>query len=91
MESLKDFAREIAIITEEVQDLLVQKRHDYGPGNIPKFGEKGVVVRLFDKAERLANLVWEDKAPNFEAVEDTWKDVIGYGILGLLEHRKHRA
>lgn len=82
------FEQELQAILGEIGVLLSRKRRDYGPGNIPRFGEKGVVVRLFDKAERLVSLVWENKAPNFESVEDTWKDVIGYGILGLMEARK---
>lgn len=82
------FEDEVIPILNEIGILLVKKRKDYGPGNIPRFGEKGVVVRLYDKAERLASLVWDGKAPNFESVEDTWMDVIGYGVLGLLEHRR---
>ena len=85
------FEKQVTQVLTEIQSILIRKRQDYGPGNIPRFGEKGVVVRLFDKAERLASLVWDGKSPNFEAVEDTWLDVIGYGVLGLLEHRKREA
>lgn len=71
----------------EAVELLERKRRDYGPYNLKRFGEKGIVIRLGDKFDRLVNLVVVGKEPANEAVEDTWMDVIGYGILGLLEHR----
>lgn len=78
-------------IAKEIADLLDKKRKDYGTENIKKFGTKGVLVRVSDKVERLINLTWEtDKEPNFESVEDTWKDIAGYAILGLIELREGR-
>lgn len=71
----------------EAAILLDRKNRDYGPGNISAFGEKGVVVRLSDKIERLKTLVWNDKAPEHEKVSDTWLDVTNYGIIGLMCHR----
>jgi hypothetical protein len=67
--------------------LLDQKNKDYGPGNISAFGEKGVIVRLNDKVERLKTLVWGDKHPEHEKVSDTWLDIANYGVIGLLCHR----
>jgi hypothetical protein len=67
--------------------LLDQKNRDYGPGNISAFGEKGVIVRLNDKVERLKTLVWGDKHPEHEKVSDTWLDIANYGVIGLLCHR----
>lgn len=78
-------------IANEIVDLLDKKRHDYGTNNITKFGSKGVLVRVSDKVERLITLTWEsDKEPNFESVEDTWKDIAGYAILALIELREGR-
>jgi hypothetical protein len=68
--------------------LLDSKQRDYGSANISAFGEKGLVVRMNDKVERLKNLVWKDKNPEHEKVEDTWVDIANYGIIGLLCHRK---
>jgi len=84
------FISECLAVAFYITDMLVKKRRDYGPYNLKRFGEMGIVVRLGDKLDRLANLVIENKNPNYESVEDTWKDVIGYGILGLLEHRRRR-
>ena len=71
----------------EAAILLDRKNKDYGPGNISAFGEKGVIVRLNDKIERLKTLVWNDKSPEHEKVSDTWLDVTNYGIIGLMCHR----
>ena len=71
----------------EAAILLDKKNRDYGPGNISAFGEKGVIVRLNDKIERLKTLVWNNRAPEHEKVSDTWLDVTNYGIIGLLCHR----
>ena len=71
----------------EAAILLDKKNRDYGPGNISAFGEKGVIVRLNDKIERLKTLVWNDRSPEHEKVSDTWLDVTNYGIIGLLCHR----
>jgi hypothetical protein len=67
--------------------LLDTKQRDYGSGNISAFGEKGIVVRMNDKIERLKTLVWNDKSPEHEKVEDTWLDIANYGVIGLLCHR----
>ena len=68
--------------------LLDSKQRDYGSANISAFGEKGIIVRMNDKVERLKTLVWKDKSPEHEKVSDTWLDIANYGIIGLLCHRK---
>jgi hypothetical protein len=72
----------------EAAVLLDSKQRDYGSANISSFGEKGIVVRMNDKVERLKNLVWKDKSPEHEKVADTWLDIANYGIIGLLCHQK---
>lgn len=67
--------------------LLDTKQKDYGSGNISAFGEKGIIVRMNDKVERLKTLVWQDRSPEHEKVEDTWLDIANYGIIGLLCHK----
>lgn len=66
--------------------LLDEKNRDYGPGNISAFGERGVIVRVNDKIERLKTLVWGDQHPNHEKVSDTWMDLANYGVIGLMCH-----
>jgi hypothetical protein len=64
------------------------KQKDYGSQNIAKFGEKGVLVRVTDKIERLKNLLWEKEGapPANEALADTWDDIHVYACIGRLCH-----
>lgn len=42
------------------------------------------MVHLWDKVKRYKSLIGCDKKePNFESIEDTLKDIIGYAIIGL--------
>lgn len=70
----------------ELELLLGKKHEDYGNGNIAKEGVPGILTRLTDKLERLRVLQANGKDPSFkaEAVRDTWLDVAGYGIIGLM-------
>ena len=73
---------------EAIAKILVRKQQDYGHANILRFGKDGVLVRLWDKVARYENLTKEgtDMAANFESVEDTLLDIIGYvTILRMLE------
>lgn len=63
------------------------KQTDYGSGNISAFGEFGVLVRCSDKVNRLKTLLEAKRAPKNEALEDSWKDLANYGIIGLMCHR----
>ncbi len=73
---------------EGVAELLIDKRRDYGSANIRMTGPVGIAVRLVDKSARLWNLLSQGKTPNNETMEDTWRDVIGYGTIGLQLHRR---
>lgn len=76
---------------EEIAVLLDRKRSDYGVNNIRKFGSTGCLVRASDKIERLISLTWgQDRQPNYESLEDTWLDLAGYALLGLIELRGGR-
>lgn len=68
----------------EVAALIVSKQHDYGHGNILAFGEYGVLVRCSDKLERLKNLLKRGIEPENETVIDTWRDLVGYGLIALM-------
>jgi hypothetical protein len=64
---------------------LSSKQADYGPNNILGFGETGLLVREWDKINRLKHLLWDtDQAPKNESIEDTWRDVMGYAMIALL-------
>jgi hypothetical protein len=76
----------IAIALKAVA-LLAKKHNDYGPSNIadaPGGPLNGLAVRLHDKVARLANLVTKNKTPKNESLEDTFIDIVNYGIIGLL-------
>lgn len=63
-----------------------RKQKAYGSGNIAKFGEKGVLVRVSDKFERLKNLLEKggDDPETTESVLDSWLDLSNYGLIGAL-------
>ena len=43
----------------------------------------GILIRVCDKIERLRNLQTADE-PRFEAVMDTWCDILGYCVIGIM-------
>lgn len=85
---ITDFYQFAGAAHAEVFQLVARKYADYGPDNINASGAAGVLIRLTDKMNRLYNLVGSpDPGAVAESIEDTWKDVIGYGLIGLLLKR----
>ena len=85
-----NFEEAIEAIAKEVAELVISKQRDYGVKNIlnSPFGpEHGIVVREFDKLSRLAHLLASGKKPHNESIEDSWKDVVGYGLIALMVRR----
>jgi len=76
----------------ELLDLLLSKHKDYGPKNIsdsPGGAINGLRVRMHDKLARINNLYeyMEDTGgfqPQHESIEDSFKDMANYAIIGLL-------
>ena len=66
---------------EEQVKLMAGKQHDYGHGNIMKFGQTGVLVRLWDKIARYNNLVRRNGDAVNESLQDTLIDMIGYVVI----------
>ncbi|MCK9482194.1 MAG: DUF1599 domain-containing protein [Bacteroidia bacterium] len=84
--------KEIKAITDEVTDILIKKNEDYGGASF-NLGLNGNMVHIYDKACRFKTL--QEKAnkgtePNFESIEDTLKDIMGYAIIGLLILQKEQ-
>ena len=80
-------------IVIEIVDLLVRKNHDYGDENLVKHGLLGIIVRLDDKLSRLNNLYKKENKNGMvtdEKIEDTIKDIIGYGLNSLRLMREGR-
>lgn len=76
------FAKEL----QNLFNLFASKQKSYGRGNIARFGEKGVLIRVSDKLERLIRLVWKgvENPLNKETVDDTWQDIGVYSIIALM-------
>lgn len=83
-----------SISEEQVTDILIRKHSDYGPENILKFGQTGIIVRMYDKMSRLENLLKNSKH-NFntamsanivqdESIIDTLTDIVGYSAIGIM-------
>lgn len=70
--------------TGELVATLCKKQHDYGHGNILKFGIYGVIVRMSDKVERLANLMGRNTEGKNESTDDTLVDIVGYTVIALM-------
>jgi len=71
----------------ELGTLLMSKHNDYGPKNIsdsPGGPLNGLRVRMWDKFARINNLVDNKATPQHESLEDSFKDMANYAIIGLL-------
>jgi hypothetical protein len=77
----------------ELAVLFDKKQSDYGSSNISSTGELGVMVRTQDKVSRVRNLLMKelkgsaDAGAENEPLEDSWKDMANYGVIGLLLRR----
>jgi hypothetical protein len=72
---------------DELAELLLKKHRDYGPKNIsesPGGPLNGLRVRMHDKLARINNLIDNDRTPENESLEDSFKDMANYAIIGLL-------
>jgi hypothetical protein len=92
-----DIKRELHLETHlsntcrELSDLLISKHKDYGPKNIsqaPGGAINGLRVRMHDKLARINNLIDSGANPEHESLEDSFKDMANYAIIGLLVLRK---
>lgn len=78
---------DLSNLTTELTDLLLSKHKDYGPKNIsqaPGGAINGLRVRMHDKLARINNLVDSGASPEHESLEDSFKDMANYAIIGLL-------
>ena len=72
---------------DELKQLLIKKHLDYGPKNIsesPGGPINGLRVRMHDKLARINNLTDKGTAPQYESLEDSFKDMANYSIIALL-------
>lgn len=92
-EAYMDLAVDVAMAapTDDRCDFLVavsnlgcSKQHDYGTGNILAFGHDGIIVRISDKLARIENLQARGGDALHEALEDSFTDIVGYCLIGLM-------
>lgn len=75
--------KSIGIITDEITSILLKKNQDYGGASFD-LGLNGNMVHLWDKVKRYRTLVENSQdSLNFENLNDTLMDIIGYAIIGL--------
>lgn len=78
---------ELQQITKELITILLKKNQDYGGASFD-LGLNGNMVHLWDKVRRYRNLVEKQNCsnikPNFESIEDTLMDIMGYAAIGLI-------
>jgi len=72
----------IRVITDEITSILLKKNEDYGNASFD-LGLNGNMVHLWDKVKRYKTLIEGINVPNYENIDDTLKDIIGYAIIGL--------
>lgn len=81
------FDSAIKQLAADIAELVISKQRDYGKGNIlksPVGVELGILVRLGDKLNRLANLLQKNQEPANESLTDSWRDVAGYALIALM-------
>jgi hypothetical protein len=77
-------------IVKECREMAINKNNDYGCDTMLKFMEQGLVIRMYDKMERLVNItnLKHDIKIKDEKIEDTTKDLINYAIYLIMMQRK---
>lgn len=83
----QEFESNVREVMQELGDLLISKHRDYGPKNVshsPGGPINGLRVRMHDKMARINNLVDNQQEARHEPLEDSFKDLANYGIIGLL-------
>ena len=81
------FVVDIEETLTDLANLLISKHKDYGPKNIslsPGGPLNGLRVRMWDKLARINNLIDTNVDPKHESLEDSFKDMANYAVIGLL-------
>ena len=90
-QAVDQFDLDVYEIVDELYDLLLSKHHDYGPLNIaqsPGGPVNGLRVRMWDKIARINHLVDSGATAQHESLEDSFKDLANYSIIGLMVLRE---
>ena len=91
LELKTDMGREIVLVALDCIKLFDDKQQDYGSDNIAATRQIGIAVRLQDKVARMRHILMKairgDDNINNESLEDTYKDVANYGMIGWILHK----
>ncbi len=74
-------------VCKELVELFIKKHKDYGKGNILDTQELGIAFRVSDKLNRIKHLLINKQNPEFESVEENWKDIGVYAVIAVLLKR----
>lgn len=93
-EETTDEVKCFAQIAEECVSLYSKKNHDYGNSfdeSLDKLGQVAAVTRIYDKTNRLVNLIAkENKNQVNESLDDTLIDLACYAIMTLSYRRRNK-
>jgi hypothetical protein len=88
MVDLEKFSVDANNIYLTLEEILVKKQLDYGPGNInnaPGGALNGLLVRMNDKMERLKHLIYHaDGEPQNESIDDSFLDIANYAVIAMM-------
>lgn len=85
MAEIKMTKESVNEVLNSVAEILVKKNADYGGASFD-LGINGNMVHIWDKARRFRSLVekqMKGEKANFESLEDTLRDIIGYAVIGI--------
>ena len=82
------FEQATKIICRAMELLIISKNHKYGKQNINDLGGVGIFCRTYDKTSRLKSHYIDKKDLGSESVLDTWGDLCGYGMVGVLKENE---
>ncbi len=74
-------------VCRELEQIFIKKYKDYGKENIIEIKELGIAFKITEKLSRLKNILMQNKKPQFEPLEETWKDISIYAIIAILLRR----
>jgi hypothetical protein len=78
-------------ICDKLNDIYIQKNHDYGDSFSKTFQEEGMAmarIRLTDKLERFKRLTKTEGKVKDESIIDTLIDLANYSIMTIMEIEK---
>src|SRR6266478_1881676 len=85
MITIKERRRLAKVMAKKILRIIEEKSHDYGNDGWQDLGLKGNFADVHKKYVRLKELVWKGVKPRVkESVEETYLDLTGYGLLGMI-------